>query len=223
MNWVKGGRTDESEGRPPPQARPLSSHTLTQSPYQDYQFPLKMKDQLTYRPRAPSLASTSSDESSSTITSYKSSISHDDLDESNHLSASFKKMSSPNSSRCAPSCPLSRPLYCQPVISTSSDNDDDGLGVWNNETHLKQQKEQGLKKKPQNFRDDPKKRARVKTELCQNFMMGKHCKFGKKCNYAHGRHELKLTKLKERHEAGLLDATTYRTRPCFNHIATGAW
>ena len=212
------------ERRPPPQAQSelKSLYQSSMESFQDYQFPLKIKDQLKYRPRTPSLASTCSDESSSTITSYRSCISNDDLDDSSHVPPSLRKTSSTNSSCCPSLFPSSDQLYCQPVVKTPSDNNSNVLNS-HNESYLNQKNDPILKKKPQNFRDDPQKRARVKTELCQNFMMGKPCKFGKKCNYAHGHHELKLTKLKERHEAGLLDATTYRTRPCFNQIATGAW
>ena len=62
-----------------------------------------------------------------------------------------------------------------------------------------------------------------KTELCENYMKGLPCQYGKKCNYAHGHQELRLLKLKERHEAGMINANEYRTKPCMIFVATGSW
>ncbi len=62
-----------------------------------------------------------------------------------------------------------------------------------------------------------------KIEMCKNILLGNDCPFGDKCVFAHKKEELQLTKLKERHDAGLLDANTYRTRPCFDHVSTGSW
>lgn len=62
-----------------------------------------------------------------------------------------------------------------------------------------------------------------KIEMCKNILLGKDCPFGDKCVFAHDKSELQLTKLKERHDAGLLNADTFRTRPCFDHVATGSW
>mmetsp|Transcript_25441 Transcript_25441/g.55581 ORF Transcript_25441/g.55581 Transcript_25441/m.55581 type:complete len:955 (-) Transcript_25441:277-3141(-) len=75
---------------------------------------------------------------------------------------------------------------------------------------------------PQNLRGDPFRSAKVKTELCRNFMSGKVCQFGDKCNYAHGEHELKYTKLLHLENAGLVDVEIFRTRPCITWMATGA-
>ena len=77
------------------------------------------------------------------------------------------------------------------------------------------------KKKPQSFRDNPLKKAKVRTELCENFMLGRPCEFGSKCSYAHGEHELRLTKLREREY--IEDIWTFRTKPCFDWVSTGAW
>ena len=76
---------------------------------------------------------------------------------------------------------------------------------------------------PQNLRGDPFRSAKVKTELCRNFMTAKGCPFGDKCNYAHGEHELKYTKLMDLERAGLVDIEIFRTHPCPTWIATGAW
>lgn len=75
---------------------------------------------------------------------------------------------------------------------------------------------------PQNLRGDPFRSAKVKTELCRNFMSGKGCPFGSKCNYAHGEHELKFTKLLDLERSGLVDIEIFRTHPCFTWVATGA-
>ena len=77
---------------------------------------------------------------------------------------------------------------------------------------------------PQNLKGDPHRQAKVKTELCAFFSKGKKCPFGSKCNYAHGDHQLKYTKLMEMDEAGLvLDVDSYRAYPCFSWVCTGAW
>ena len=76
---------------------------------------------------------------------------------------------------------------------------------------------------PQNLRGDPFRSAKVKTELCRNFMRGKGCIFGDKCNYAHGEHELKYTTLLDLERAGLVDINNFRTHPCPTWVATGSW
>jgi len=76
---------------------------------------------------------------------------------------------------------------------------------------------------PQNLRGDPFRSAKVKTELCRNFNSAKGCPFGDKCNYAHGEHELKFTKLMDLERAGLVDIEIFRTHPCPTWVATGAW
>lgn len=77
---------------------------------------------------------------------------------------------------------------------------------------------------PQNLKGDPHRQAKVKTELCLNFSRGLECKFGTRCNYAHGEHELKYTKLFELKKSGLVaDIDAYRAYPCFSWVSTGAW
>lgn len=75
---------------------------------------------------------------------------------------------------------------------------------------------------PQNLRGDPFRSAKVKTELCRHFGSAKGCPFGDKCNYAHGEHELKYTKLMDLERAGLVDIEIFRTHPCPTWVATGA-
>lgn len=77
------------------------------------------------------------------------------------------------------------------------------------------------KKKPQSFRDNPLKKAKVKTELCENMRKTGKCEYGTKCSYAHGKHELQLTKLYEREN--LEDISTFRSRPCPDWVSTGSW
>jgi len=77
------------------------------------------------------------------------------------------------------------------------------------------------RKKAQSFRGDPQKRAKIKTELCKNFMNLGRCEFGVKCSYAHGGHELRLTKLHE--WDNFVDICTFRSRPCLDWVSTGAW
>jgi len=75
---------------------------------------------------------------------------------------------------------------------------------------------------PQNLRNDPKRKAKVKTELCSYYLKNEPCPFGKDCHYAHGYHELKYTKVMELKQHGLIDdPCTYRTRPCFSWVSTG--
>ena len=68
-----------------------------------------------------------------------------------------------------------------------------------------------------------KSHFKKKIEMCKSVLLGAECSFGRLCTYAHHESELQLRTLKERHDAGLIDASTYRTRPCFDHVATGAW
>jgi len=75
---------------------------------------------------------------------------------------------------------------------------------------------------PQNLRGDPFRSAKVKTELCRHYNTKKGCPFGDKCNYAHGGHELKYTKLMDLERAGLVDVEIFRTHPCPTWVATGA-
>jgi hypothetical protein len=77
---------------------------------------------------------------------------------------------------------------------------------------------------PQNLKGDPHRQAKVKTELCLFFSRGKPCPFGRKCNYAHGEHELKYTTLMEMDKAGLVsDVDAYRAFPCLSWVSTGGW
>ena len=76
---------------------------------------------------------------------------------------------------------------------------------------------------PQNLRGDPFRSAKVKTELCRHYNTPKGCAFGANCNYAHGDHELKYTKLMDLERASLVDVEIFRTRPCPTWVATGGW
>jgi len=75
---------------------------------------------------------------------------------------------------------------------------------------------------PQNLRGDPFRSAKVKTELCRHYGTEVGCPFGDKCNYAHGEHERKFTKLIDLKKAGLVDIEIFRTHPCLTWVATGA-
>lgn len=77
------------------------------------------------------------------------------------------------------------------------------------------------RKKAQSFRGDPQKKAKIKTELCKNFMNNGRCEFGLKCSYAHGYNELRMTRLYEWED--FVDVSMFRTRPCLDFVATGAW
>ena len=76
---------------------------------------------------------------------------------------------------------------------------------------------------PQNLRGDPFRSAKVKTEMCRDYNKPGGCRFGDKCNYAHGEHQLKNQKLMDLAAAGLVDVEVYRTHVCVPWVATGAW
>ncbi len=67
------------------------------------------------------------------------------------------------------------------------------------------------------------KKNLVKTEFCKYIINNEVCKFGSFCNFAHSEEELNYKTLFERHDAGLLDKNTLRTRPCFDFVSTGSW
>jgi hypothetical protein len=67
------------------------------------------------------------------------------------------------------------------------------------------------------------KKNLVKTEFCKYIINNEVCKFGSFCNFAHSKEELNYKTLFERHDAGLLDKNTLRTRPCFDFVSTGSW
>jgi len=60
------------------------------------------------------------------------------------------------------------------------------------------------------FVEDYKKK--YKTELCKNWELRGTCKFGDKCCFAHGKHELKEKTLTH---------TKYKTKPCKQYFQTG--
>jgi hypothetical protein len=70
---------------------------------------------------------------------------------------------------------------------------------------------------------DSIRKSRMKTEMCLHYINKTCCPFGLNCTYAHGEEELQLTKLIDLHEAGLVDASTYRTTPCLAFVSTGSW
>ncbi|KAI2497867.1 zinc finger protein [Fragilaria crotonensis] len=75
---------------------------------------------------------------------------------------------------------------------------------------------------PPRVEHDPIRKSRIKTEMCLHFINKTSCPFGANCTYAHGEEELQLTRLMDLHEAGLVDATTYRTVPCLTFVSTGS-
>lgn len=68
-----------------------------------------------------------------------------------------------------------------------------------------------------------KNKLPLKLEMCESVVKGLDCVFGAKCTFAHSESELQMSTLRERAEAGLIDITTYRTRPCLHHVMTGGW
>jgi hypothetical protein len=79
------------------------------------------------------------------------------------------------------------------------------------------------KTRSQRFRDDPEKKSSIKTEMCKFIILNQECEFGSKCNFAHDESELRCKTILERHEQGLIDKETFRTKPCLAHISTGSW
>jgi len=55
-------------------------------------------------------------------------------------------------------------------------------------------------------------KRKYKTEMCKNWELRGHCKFGDKCCFAHGRKELK---------AKVLTHVKYKTKPCKQYHQTG--
>jgi len=76
-----------------------------------------------------------------------------------------------------------------------------------------------VKPKKKNFATTEERRLFVedykrkyKTEMCKNWELKGKCKFGNKCCFAHGRHELK---------AKVLTHVKYKTKPCKQYHQTG--
>jgi len=76
-----------------------------------------------------------------------------------------------------------------------------------------------VKPKKKNFATTEERRLFVedykrkyKTEMCKNWELKGKCKFGNKCCFAHGRHELK---------AKVLTHIKYKTKPCKQYHQTG--
>jgi len=76
-----------------------------------------------------------------------------------------------------------------------------------------------VKPKKKNFANTEERRLFVedykrkyKTEMCKNWELKGRCKFGNKCCFAHGRHELK---------AKVLTHAKYKTKPCKQYHQTG--
>jgi hypothetical protein len=76
-----------------------------------------------------------------------------------------------------------------------------------------------VKPKKKNFNSSEERRLFVedykrkyKTEMCKNWELKGKCKFGNKCCFAHGRHELK---------AKVLTHVKYKTKPCKQYHQTG--
>jgi len=55
-------------------------------------------------------------------------------------------------------------------------------------------------------------KRKFKTEMCKNWELRGHCKFGDKCCFAHGRNELKVK---------VLTHIKYKTKPCKQYHHTG--
>ncbi|KAL4460911.1 hypothetical protein ABPG74_016383 [Tetrahymena malaccensis] len=84
--------------------------------------------------------------------------------------------------------------------STATSSDSDGE---NNQNLSQSQQGSSSTNEPQNLIQ----KERYKTELCRNFQIHGSCNYGKKCQYAHGRHELQQKPERKTNQY-------YKTRPC---------
>lgn len=73
--------------------------------------------------------------------------------------------------------------------------------------------------KPQDLRGNESK---YKSELCSWFARFGRCKFGARCNFAHGEGELRSRTLMAMDRAGGLDKEIYRCHACLTFVSTGA-
>ena len=62
-----------------------------------------------------------------------------------------------------------------------------------------------------------------KTELCLNFSKNVTCPHWPNCKFAHGTSELRSISPDCIESEMGIDISTYRTRPCFDYVATGSW
>ncbi|EAS01338.1 zinc finger protein CTH1 (macronuclear) [Tetrahymena thermophila SB210] len=88
----------------------------------------------------------------------------------------------------------------QESYSTATSSDSDGE---NNQNLSQNQQESSSTTEPQNLIQ----KERYKTELCRNYQIHGTCNYGKKCQYAHGRHELQQKPERKTNQY-------YKTRPC---------
>jgi len=74
--------------------------------------------------------------------------------------------------------------------------------------------------RPQDLRGNESK---YKSELCSWFARLGRCKYGARCNFAHGEGELRSRTLMAMDRAGDLDKEIYRCHACLTFVSTGAW
>jgi len=94
------------------------------------------------------------------------------------------------------------------------------------EKRLKMQEPAAAQMSPATFPTHPApkrpRKGREKTELCRYYLQGVVCPFKEMCSYAHGEHELRDAVLSDLVE-DLSGAKLFRSRPCFDWVATGSW